>query len=179
MGVRYDVNKVADVQWIFEGENKIENVKMILTYNSNVSFKSVVTANLTAPINIDEVLASNTAISTSNLTEEYQFDYQPAIQGTRDELVNALFKAVGVNEVSGPRYFKDLGQSALIDGLGMANGFTVVEVGENEVKEYTIYVNVASDDTGYVNKLNNPSEYKITDSKEVDISGASVEYVAQ
>lgn len=181
MGVRFDSNKVADIQWIFEGENKIENVKMILTYNStsSVSYKSVVSANLTTPIEMEDILKSSTAINTSNLTEEYQFDYNSTIQGTRDDLVNALFKAVGVNETNGIRYFRDLGQSAMIDGLGMAHGFTVVEIGGDEIKEYTVYVNMANDDAGYINKLKNSAEFKITDSKMVDIIGASVEYVAQ
>lgn len=181
MGVRFDANKVADIQWIFEGENKIENVKMILTYNStsSVSYKSVVSANLTTPIEMEDILKSSTAINTSNLTEEYQFDYNPTIQGTRDDLVNALFKAVGVDGINGIRYLKDLGPTAAISGLGMANGFTVVEVGGDEIKEYTVYVNTANDDPGYINKLKNSAEFKITDSKIVDITGASVEYVAQ
>ena len=180
MSLAFKQSAIAEGQWIFEGEEKIEAIKLVFKYNksSESEYIYVVTYKLNEPIEMSTFLNSPITIDSSKM-ESYVFNYNPTIQGTRDDLVNALFKAVGVNEVGGPRYFKDHGQGAGISGLGMANGFTFVEVGENEVKEYTIYVNVASDDTGYVNKLNNPSEYKIFSSKTIDISGASVEYVAQ
>ena len=174
-------SKIQNAEWIFSGDENVDSIKLKFTYKSSDTSEAVyvVSYNLAETIKGEDLLKSSLSISSSNLTKDYQFNYNPTIQGTRDELVNALFKAVGVNEVGGPRYFKDLGATAMVSGLGMANGFTVVEVGEEAVKEFTIYVNETSSDSAYISKLENPAEFKITDSKEVDISGTSVEYVAQ
>ncbi len=179
----FNADKIQKVEWIFGGEENINSIKLMFTYKPRDTTESirVVSYNFDEPINGEDFLKTAHSITASELKSDYSFAYNPTIQGTRDDLVNALFNAVGVNEVGGPRYFKDNGQTAGINGLGMANSFTVVEVGENQIREYKIYVNVASDDAGYIQKLLNPSEYVVStlEEKVVDITGASVEYVAQ
>ena len=179
--IGFDTSKVQASHWIFEGENAVTGVKLYYEYKTADTNQIIyiISCDLSSDVAINDVLTSGLPVESSTLAKEYSFSFNPTIQGTRDDLVNALFKAAGVNTVGGERYLKPLSQTAMIDGLGMAYGFTIVEVGESGIKEYTIYINVASSDSAYISKLENPAEFKITDSKEVDISGASVEYVAQ
>ena len=177
-----DSTKISNAKWVAKGENEITEVDFVFHYGDELN-KQIYVINLkfNKNLELDEVInnaSTLTSVSTIR-TQKYMNNYTPSVQGTRDELVNALFKAVGVNEVGGPRYFKDNGQTAAIDGLGMANSYTIVEVGHDKILQYNVCVNVASSDSAYISKLENPAEFKITDSKEVDISGASVEYVAQ
>lgn len=180
MSLAFKPSAIAEGQWVFEGEDKIEAIKFLFNYkqSSGSEYIYAVVYNLDEPVEMGTFLNAPISINSSKM-QSYVFNYNPTIQGTRDDLINALFKAVGVDGINGTRYLKDNGQGAGIDGLGMAHGFTVVEVGEKEIKEYVINVNVANDDAGYINKLKNPSEYKIFSSKIIDITGASVEYVAQ
>ena len=178
----FNADKIQKVEWIFGGEENINSIKLMFTYKTSDTNESirVVSYNFDQPINGEDFLKTVPSITASELKSDYSFAYNPTIQGTRDDLVNALFKAVGVNEISGTRYLKDNG--ILSTNYGHIHTYTIVEVSGDEVKEYSIEILTSTgnlEDSQAIEKLANSANYKVYDSKVIDISGASVEYVAQ
>lgn len=174
----YTKDQIQNARWVLEGETEATGAKLVCEVNYGTGAQvQVIDINFSTPVKLDKI-DNLSNVQIASVSVDYNFGYNHAAQ-SRAELTDALFKAAGVNEIGGKRYFKDNGQTAAISGLGMANSFTIVEVGQDEILQYNVCVNVASSDSAYISKLANSSEFKITDSKVVDITGASVEYVAQ
>ncbi|MBQ8545927.1 MAG: hypothetical protein IJ437_03175 [Clostridia bacterium] len=177
----YTKDQIKTGKWILEGDTEITGIKLLCEVHAsgNTAQLQVLDINIKNPMQLYENMElSNIEISSVSL--DYNLGYKITDRTSRIDLIDALFKAAGVNEVGGERYLKVIGGSIVSD-FGQTSEFVICEVGENEIKEFTI--NVLSvygvtTDSEYILKLEDSSNFKIFSPKEIDISGVKVAYVS-
>ena len=105
-GRTFDSSKLLSVTWdIGSGEN-ISEIKMISTYEKSSTSQTYAIGKilLINPINVNSLTKDNIGqifeTASDNITTEsiYSFQFNPEEQGTRDELVNAIFEAYGMTK---------------------------------------------------------------------------------
>lgn len=179
IGRTYDSQYLQDVVWnIGEGET-LDKIQMLFNYGKSETSKTFAIGTLTfnTPINASDLTKENINSILENAeykTEQsYIYSYNPQIQGTRDDLVNAIFEAYGMTKEcpdNAVRYFIDHGDT--LDGeVGEARRFTVVEISNNKVIEFTIRIKSATSDLEYIEKLNNTQNFRITGEKSATYEG--------
>lgn len=178
----FEEQNIVNAKWILEGENEVTGAKMLIDYKSGGAYQKIIVADIdfAQPISAEDFINLKN-IKISNTLLEYGFDYKPSIQGTRDDLVNAIFAANGMSETcpeGAIRLIKDNGYALDASGLGETNGFTVVQIGKEKIIEFNIAIKRASNDANYINSLATSNNYRISGQKEIDITGEEVEYVS-
>ncbi|MCH5158902.1 MAG: hypothetical protein J1F33_06890 [Clostridiales bacterium] len=170
---------LVSYEWRIVGQDEITKVIFISTYavnNSNTSYTyAITTVNFDNPIIISELHKDTIVASIANASvtylDNYSFNYNPTIQGTRADLTNAICnKVFGKNEKA-TRIFKDEGQN-LSSTFGEVGRFTVIQITENSVEEVGISIKGCSADEQYIVELSN-GNYTFTKNK-YDISGTKV-----
>ncbi|MBQ8792534.1 MAG: hypothetical protein IJZ62_02845 [Clostridia bacterium] len=136
-----DSNLVHDAKWYLNGKAEVESLDFMFHYgDSNGKNLYVINLDLKESVTINDVLNNNsnlTNISTTR-TPIYMFGYNPTIQGTRDELMNAIFEVYGMGSTcpeGAVRLFKDNGY-VLSDTYGETHNFKVVQILDNEIKQH-------------------------------------------
>ena len=180
-GQTFKADKIVESSWDIGNEDIINEIKLVTTYENNPDsyFYGIGTITLASPINVKELSKNEIAqsitysLSDATYTKDYTFNYTNSIQGTRDELVKAIFAACGHDLTKGStRLFYDVGPST--DGYGgikVAHGFKVAEVTDTGVQEYTIRVAEAANDDGYCKNLEKESQFAIVSQKSTTLSG--------
>lgn len=182
--VGYKAENIIDGKWIVDGDDKITKISYVSNYKTDNSvWLCAATYQFDESITIDAFWNETIVIDSSRITS-YSFSYDPTIQGTRDELINAIFKANGMSETcpeGAVRLFKDNGYGldpTSAGGIGEANSFHVVQIENDKIMQIEILIKASNSDAAYVNNLGIKSNYRICALKEIDISGEEVEYVA-
>lgn len=185
-GNSFDPKKLESYHWEFEEGNEINQIKLIATYNkySNSTMYAIRKINLKKSINVKDLTkhSINTLIAeaTSNATQsqEYIFGYNPAEQGTRDDLVNSVFEAYGMSKEypkDAERYFVDTGYLVDTTLQSEARSFKFVEIKNNEVTEFSISIKNSSNDKEYIEKLKDKTNYRIYDEKSCTMEGIKLQ----
>ena len=184
----FDASKLVEYTWnLGEGES-ISQIKFISYYQKNensmsfaiskIDFKTPILIKELTKKNIENIFAS--ASENATLVCEYYLNFNSEIQGTRDNLINAIFEAHGyTNECpeGGVRYFIDQGASVDSDLQSQVRDFKVIQIQENRVNEFTISIKTSTQDEGYIEKLKNKENYKIYDEKSCEMTGIKIKKV--
>ncbi|MBQ3018765.1 MAG: hypothetical protein IJD89_07470 [Clostridia bacterium] len=178
--IGYNAENIVDGKWFVDGDKKITSISYVSNYKQSDTSYWLCAINyvLEEPIDIDKVFSTSIFMDSSKLTA-YSFNYVPTIQGTRDEIMNAIFKANGMSETcpEGAIRLIKVGSSGP-DELGyQCTGFTVVEIGNDKISEISIAVKLSSTDAQYITNIQN-GYYRFYGEKSADIAGEEVEYVA-
>lgn len=141
-------------------DTNLQEVKLIMTYKDGdfnnyiigtIKFKNALNLNSLNSDNINSSIKDN--LTGASYIHDYSFMYKMEEQGTRNELVNAIFVACGHELTEGSTIlFDDMGH-ILDSALNEAHGFKVAEITDRGVHEFTVRVKEALDDTGYINNL--------------------------
>lgn len=181
----FDQSLLTKVQWDIGDGETISEIKFISTYTKSEGDErfSVAKITLSSPINIKELTKEtldnvfSSSAESATFTQEYYFAYDPAIQGTRDELVNAIFEAHGMDKEcpeGAVRYFIDQGYTIDTELSSEARQFKVVEITNTGVKEFSIMIKNSSSDEEYIEKLQKPENYRIYNEKSCTMTGKKV-----
>lgn len=182
-GRTFDASKLVDVTWDIGSGETISEIKMISYYSKSETSKAynVSTIKLETPINVNTLTKNNidSIIAQVKCTAEtnYTFQYDPTIQGTRDELVNSIFEAYGMDKEcpeGAVRYFVDQGTTLDSTLEAEANGFVLVEISENGIKEFAVRIKTSSNDEGFITKLSNKENYRFYDEKSCTMEGNKI-----
>ena len=182
-----DAALVHNAKWIMKGDKDITDVDIVFHYGDE-NGKGVYAINLkfSSPLTIENVLTNDKNLQsiTTTRTQKFFFDYNPSIQGTRDELMNAIFKANGMSETcpEGAVRLIKIADSASIDTeMGYrTRKVDVVEIGENKIQKFTVCIKDENNNAADVQLINNLNKglYRMPENISIDISGIKVEYVA-
>ncbi|MBR2943490.1 MAG: hypothetical protein IKC16_00200 [Clostridia bacterium] len=182
-----DAALVHNAKWIMKGDKDITDVDIVFHYGDE-NGKGVYAINLkfSSPLTIENVLTNDKNLQsiTTTRTQKFFFDYNPSIQGTRDELMNAIFKANGMSETcpEGAVRLIKIADSASIDTeMGYrTRKVDVVEIGENKIQKFTVCIKDENNNATDVQLINNLNKglYRMPENISIDISGIKVEYVA-
>ena len=173
-------------------ENNVSNENWYLTVNSNEqitkaeysficlrsqtsAYFTVATVEFASPLSKNDLIDGNIGNASCSSTSAYKFNYNPTIQETRNDLTNAICDKVFGENVGVTRYIVDNGYRGTDTQLGEVRQFTVVEILEDGVKEISINIKNSADDTEYISKLSDTSNYRTYDEKSYTISGTKVE----
>lgn len=182
-----DASLLHNAKWIMEGGKEVTYLDFVFHYGEgDGQILYVINLALSRALTIEEILSNLDTIEsvTATKTTKYTFSYDKSIQGTRDELMNAIFKANGMSETcpeGAVRLFKDTGYGldpTFAGGIGEANSFQVVQIENDKIMQINILIKESNSDSSYINQLANKNNYRIAEFKEIDISGTEVEYVA-
>lgn len=180
-GNSFNASKLTDYYWDIGTGDTISEIKFVASYAKydDSTIYSIEKITLATPINVNELNKDNVATKIANsaknasYAQDYLFSYNPQEQGTRNELVNAIFEANNMDKecpTGATRYFVDNG-STLDASLNEARKFSVVEITENGVKEFSIRIKIASDDAGLIEKLSSSENYIIENEITISITG--------
>lgn len=180
-----DAALVHDAKWIMQGGKEVTDVDFVFHYGEGDSQAYyVINLAFISPITIEDLLNNSETLKniSSTRTQKYSFGYDISSQGTRDELMNAIFKANGMSETcpeGAVRLFKDNG-AHLDTEMGQVQDFIVVEIYNGKINQFGIRIKRASSDDVYINNLKDSSKYELLEieRKVIEISGEEVEYVA-
>ena len=173
----FDASNVQSGKWVLEGDKQVTGIKYLVNYHESEQsgVVNLVSLKLSSAVELDDFLAGDFTVSEANW--DYDFYYNPTIQGTRDELMNAIFKANGMSEAcpEGAIRLITVGSSGP-DALGyQCQRYTVVEIAADGIVEFGISAKLASTDAQYISNIQH-GYYRIYGEKTADISGEEVEY---
>ena len=157
----FKAEKVVEKYWDIGNEDIIKEIKLITTYESEpgnyvygigtIELANVINVNV---ISKDEIVKAITnSLTGATYTKDYTFGYTDSIQGTRNDLVNAIFAACG-HELTdeSTRLFIDNGYRVNED-IGESHQFRVAEIKDNGIYEYAIEIKESSSDNGYIQNI--------------------------
>lgn len=181
---KLDVNKVHDAKWILNGEgNNISSLDFAFHYgNEEAQIYYLINLELDQDITVEDILNNASSLSSVKTTKTttYTFNYNKSVQGTRDDLVNAIFEANGMSKEcpeGATRLIVDNGYGLdTAGGLGESNSFTLVQIDARKIVQFSIRIKYSSDDAGYISKLGNNQNYNIYNKNEVILEGESLDY---
>lgn len=184
-GRTFDESKLLTSTWDIGNGEEISEIKFISTYATSPTntMYTIGTIKLDSPImvnnltksNINETFAEKTVNATSAM--EYLFQYNPQKQNDRNDLVNAIFEAYGMTKEvpeGATRYYIDKGSRVDSALWAETHVFQVVEIQDNYVKEFTISIKLSSNDQGYIEKLQDSSNYRVYSEKSYEMNGQKV-----
>ncbi|MBQ8444561.1 MAG: hypothetical protein IJX25_04335, partial [Clostridia bacterium] len=179
-----DANLIHDAKWYLIGEREVESLDFVFHYTRSETAETFYVRNLAFDKNatISDILnnQSNLNYISTTRTSTYSFGYATKEQGTRDELMNAIFEVYGMGSTcpeGAVRLFKDNGYFLDLT-IGETNAFVVTQITDNQIIQFGIRIKQSESDTEYINKLNNTSNYKHseTNNAEVNLTGEIVNY---
>lgn len=177
-----DASLVHDAKWILNGDKQVESIDFAFHYGEGDSQAYyVVNLALSNPLTIDDVIknADSLADVTTTKTQKYYIDYTQSVQGTRDELMNAIFKANGMSAEcpsGATRLIVDVSDGMGVTISGEIHKFRVCEIREDGISEFTINIKKSNNDSEYITKLSGRSNYEILEEKSANLAGEDVEY---
>ena len=185
IGNSFDANKMTYSSWDVGQGEEISEIKFITEYAKyeDTYLFCVGKIELQAPIAVSSLTKNkiNSIIEESaenaRYSRDYYFSYNPAIQGTRTELVNAIFEAYGMGNdcpEGAIRKFNWEG-SFIDDDLGETQKFTLIQIAENETKNIKVIVKSnRNDDERLIENLKNPENMKVLEEDSCTHSGKKV-----
>lgn len=181
-GRTFDSTKLTNVTWDIGNGETITEIKMIMNYqkSENSILYAIESITLKNPIdvtklnkdNIEDVFAST--VEDATYSQDYIVSYIPQEQGTRNDLINAIFEAYGMTKEcpeGAVRYYIDEGYTVDTTLESEARKFKVVEISENNVKEIYIMIKNSANDNEYIEKLIDQTNYRITSEKSYTMDG--------
>ncbi|MBQ8658753.1 MAG: hypothetical protein IJ506_06425 [Clostridia bacterium] len=169
----FDETKLVDAEWriINSDQTTITGFKFISTYAISVPSPqyTVGSIELAEPVNVVDFVDENsstifaTAAANATMKNEYSFGYTIGENEERKDLINAIFEAkgMGLEKPEGSvRYISEFG-AVLHDTLGEARQFTVTQIENNKITQFTIYIKHTSSDEEYIQQLKDESNYII------------------
>ena len=175
----YDESKLIKADWVLEGDKEITSVSLLVHYKSSNSTSTYRfgKAELENNVTIEDFIAGQN-IKIASVSNDYSLSYKTAVQGTRDDLVNAIFEANGMSKEcpeGATRLIVDKGY-ALDGDIGESNGFQLVQIEDNKITEFTIRIKQSDNDNDYISKLINSSNYQISGTNTIKIEGEFLDY---
>ena len=127
--------------YINEKDGKIVSVDYTFNYKqtstSNYFIANTITFN--TPITREDLKNGN--ISKAKFETKYIVNYNPTIQEKNKSLTNAIFTALGIEDTGATRILVEKSKGGVGDAdFGQYNSYKVVEISDNEIKEYDVTV---------------------------------------
>lgn len=179
----YNKYELIDATWDIGNSDNITEIKLLGKYAKSDASMTLALGTITLQdsINVKDINENNlneifeNAANNATYKSTYTFQYNPQIQGTRDELVDAIFSACGIEKTEGAtRLFIDSGTTVDTELASEAHIFKVVEITDTGIKEFSLNIKEASNDTGYIKNLQNSSNFKIHDEKSYEVNGIKI-----
>lgn len=179
-GNSFNASKLTDYYWDIGTGDTISEIKFVASYAKydDATTYAISTITLKTPINVKDLTKDNVSTvvakaQVNTTTKDYSFTYNPQVQGTRDELVNAIFEANNMDKecpTGANRYFVDNGDT-LDSQLAEVREFKVIELSEDRVNEFSIRIKTSTTDEDFITKLSNSDNYRIYDEISYTITG--------
>lgn len=157
LSYQWDLGEVVD--------NKTNDLKCSFKYYDNLAdgycFK-VYNLNFAEDLDISQFTQNN--FPTTTISQAIEFVYNPEIQGTRADLINAIIEHSvndGFDYSNAEVLFTEKTSSTDAD-LGTIRRFTVVLTSESGVRQINFSVSNAKEDESLIEKINN-GEFKVND----------------
>ncbi len=161
--LNYNPDNIISAKWYLEGEKEITGVGLLVNYRTSDGDTSYRygKAKLIDSVSINDFINKKN-IKVESAKREYFFSYIGAQQGTRDDLVNAIFEVNGMSKEcpeGAIRLFKDGGDQ--LEDFGQAREFIVVEISAGRIEQFGIRIKKATTDQAYIKALGNKENYRI------------------
>lgn len=184
----YNAEDILSTQWDIGTSDTISEIKLIAAYNRKAGNQglSVISIKLETPIkatdinkdNIASIWASN--VENSTYQSDYLCTYDASIQGTRNDLVNAIFEAKGMPiKADAARLFEEVGSRVDDELKTRIREFKLVEVTNEGIEEFSIILKEAATDEGLIENLKDPSNYRFHTEKSASFNGNKVSVTGQ
>ena len=177
-GNLFDPSKIISMKWYVVGEGEITKIYVLANYHETGYLPEYGVGSATLSTSLEDFISKN--FTVSKYKNEYGFVYNAEIQGTRDDLMNAIFAANGMGEQAPEgaiRLIVDNGY-LLSSTLGESHSFIVVEIGKDYIKEFSVAVKASSSDSEYIQKLNNKNDYSLSETEVHVMDGETLEYIS-
>ena len=178
--LNYNPDNIISAKWYVEGDKEITGVGLLVNYKDSNKYNSCRFGKLSFinNLSIDDFVNKNN-IEIQSAKREFLYDYVVEQQGTRDELVNAIFEANGMSKEcpeGALRLFKDDGYAVDAGGLGESNGFEVVQIENGKITSFYILIKHSSSDEQYIQKLKDKKAYRVSENITIDIKGIDIPF---
>ena len=166
---KYQQDKTSDTKWEIEAgeDNKtIEKVRLFFTYNTDNEHKNyyigtvIPETNITitdlAENNVDYDETFKIGRNGATFEQEYGFSYNTSEQQTYDELLDAINNKIETNlkgEIQS--LIKANGGSTSSELGGTANNYSILNIGENSIEEFSITIRDSSTGKSEIENLQN------------------------
>lgn len=178
----FDSTKLTNVTWDIGNGETITEIKMIMNYQTSeqniyyaiekITLAKAIDVKTITKGNIDEIFAS--AITGATYSQDYIVSYIPQEQGTRNDLINAIFEAYGMTKEcpeGAVRYYIDKGSFVDITLKTETNRFKVIQISEEGVTEFSISIKNSFSDSEFIENLKNSGNYRLYDEKSYTMDG--------
>lgn len=171
-------NYVKDGQWFVtqNEDGKITKAEYLFRYQKTEkdSYFIVSTVEFDTPLDINNI--NNATIQNATYTKTFSTaNYNPTIQADNADFTNAMCDKIFGEKTNAMRFIVNKGYSVDSVLKSEANGFILIEVSDNEIKQTQISIKESSSNEEYVAKLDDQSNYRIVTSSEYTISGEKLE----
>lgn len=167
---------LSDTTWYLTKDTDGNITKAELTFVYKTSDTAAIFVigemNLSSPISAKDIVDGKIGNVTFNRTAD-RFSFNPAVQAERADLTNAICDKVFGAHDNTVRYIYDHGNNSG-SSVGLARHFTVMEVNNNTINQIDIDILQSDNDSQYISKLNNESNYTTYSEKTQTISGEKV-----
>lgn len=189
-GNSFSQDKLVDYYWDIGNEDTISEVKLIATYNkySDSTIFAIQKIKIKNPINVKNLTKENIAnlfadaVANATYSQDYFFSYNPNSQGTKNNLVNAIFEAYGMTlecPEGATRYFVDKGINVNTTLNSEVKEYTLVQIERDNVTEFSIVIKSSSSEEEYISKLSNNENYLIISEKSCTMDGQKLSTIIQ
>lgn len=181
--VGFDYAKVESAQWFIDGEDQITNVKFLLKYkkSSTDTIYRFANAKLSISVSIEEFMSTQN-IEVDSVSVEYTFSYNPTTQGTRDDLVNAVFESQGVED-TGAKRLATIASSASLDPYldYRTREVVVVEISEEQIIQYNVWIKDPNSNASDEQLIQNLKDgyYRVSNTQIIQLEGESLDYIPE
>lgn len=186
-GRTFDESKLVEPEWrIVHENNEITGFQFISKYANTDLNEQFKVGNITLEGNlsildfVDENAGEKFATASENATysSDFAFGYLKAEQGTRDDLLNAIFEAkgMGYEAPEGAQRFIVESNSLIDDIVGEATQFKIMQLDNEKATSCSLIIRRASNDETLIEYLNESDNFRFDFEQSVEIKGEKIEY---
>ncbi len=178
-GSNISVNNIMSSQWYVnkDSNDNITDAVIMYNYRRNTQTEEVIVSKVefASPIKAADLIeGKNTNANYTRVFRSSAFD--PTIQESRAELTNAICnKLFGEKTNKVNRYIIYDGTTSGAQLEGTVGIFKVIEINDNNIKESSILIKYAQNDSEYISNMNDTTKYFVEDEKSYDITGTKLE----
>ncbi len=178
-GSNISVNNIISSQWYVnkDSNDNITDAVIMYNYRRNTQTEEVIVSKVefASPIKAADLIeGKNTNANYTRVFRSSAFD--PTIQESRTDLTNVICnKLFGEKTNKVNRYIIYDGTTSGAQLEGTVGIFKVIEINDNNIKESSILIKYAQNDSEYISNMNDTTKYFVEDEKSYDITGTKLE----
>lgn len=186
-GRTFDESKLVEPEWrIVHENNDITGFQFISKYAHSDADELFKIGNITLDEKlsfldfVDENASEKFATTSENATysSDFSFSYLKNEQGTRDELLKAIFEAkgMGYEAPEGAQRFIVESNSLVDDTVGVATQFNILQIDGEQATSFSLIIKENSSDEEYIELLKSESGFRFSNESIVKINGEKLSY---